>query len=784
MVIRTHRNALPPGHQLHWYRIDGILGQGGFGITYLAYDLNLHRRVAIKEYLPVEIALREEAISIHPISSKRDEEYRWGLERFIAEARMLAKFQHPNIVKVLNVFEANNTAYMVMGYEDGESFYDVLKRRKTLEEAELLMVLRPIADGLQKIHQSGFIHRDIKPANIFIRKDRSPVLLDFGSARHSVGEHTRTMTRILSPGYAPIEQYYGEGEEQGPWTDIYGLAATLYRGIAGDAPMDALARSQGILRTARDPLVPAVRVGGSRYSERFLKALDRALSFQPRERPQTLAEWGREVSLTPLTSGEDVAEPTVVRITEPRPLAGEHNWRNEYAGRQRVLRQQAAAPAAAWRWGILTVLCAALFGVGLLVWLENDRLLTTPGEMSAQPKTPIRRTAQSLTPKSEAVTSPSELRVSAEKKLAALLKGAEEDITAGHLTSPQGANAFEKYQTVLRFRPNDREATEGIERIASRVIEHARAAMQGGDWGKAYGQLDEAAKIAPGYGAIGSLREEVNARQSEARLAMEQDAKLKEAERTLERLLELAEQAMQRGDLGIARSYVDRASTTLPRHRAIAPVREALEKRARATTVRPPLARETSEGKRVNRFIELAIRSMDDADLDLAQHYVDQAATIRPKDPDVILLRDELISRKAQGQQENKPDPAGVDHPNAGGGAVLGRNHIAVQIQNARSSLSTARPGDTVEFFTQYSLTLPPGRRAEYVEATWILIRNGKKLGEEGVVGGMFQAGQNSAANRLTLPRRIMPGEYAVEHRVRSGTSYDTARSDFSVVRD
>lgn len=228
MTIQTHRNALPLGFQLHWYRIDGFLGQGGFGITYLAFDLNLHRRVAIKEYLPVEIAVREEAISIHPVSSECDEEYRWGLERFIAEARTLAKYQHPNIVKVLNVFEANHTAYMVMGYEDGESFSDALKRRKTLEEAELLMVLRPIADGLQKIHQSGFIHRDIKPANIFIRKDGSPVLLDFGSARHSVGEHTRTMTRILSPGYAPIEQYYGEGEEQGPWTDIYGLAATLY----------------------------------------------------------------------------------------------------------------------------------------------------------------------------------------------------------------------------------------------------------------------------------------------------------------------------------------------------------------------------------------------------------------------------------------------------------------------------------------------------------------------------------------------------------------------------
>jgi Serine/threonine protein kinase len=222
MGDKIHRNSLKPGHKLHWYRIEKILGQGGFGITYLAHDFNLDRQVAIKEYLPIELAVREGDFSIHPVSEDHGEKFRWGRDRFITEARTLAKFKHPNIVHVLNVFEANNTAYMVMEYEQGESLQDILSRRKTLEEAELINILIPVLGGLQKVHEAGFIHRDIKPANIFIRMDGSPVLLDFGSARQALGIATQTLTSLVSPGYAPYEQYYSKSDQQGPWTDIYG----------------------------------------------------------------------------------------------------------------------------------------------------------------------------------------------------------------------------------------------------------------------------------------------------------------------------------------------------------------------------------------------------------------------------------------------------------------------------------------------------------------------------------------------------------------------------------
>ena len=257
----------------------------------LAHDTNLERDVAIKEYLPIEIAVREGDFSVHPVTEDRGQQYKWGLDRFIAEARTLAKFKHPNVVQVLSVFEENNTGYMVMPYEQGQTLQQILSTERTLEETALLKIVIPILGGLEQVHSARFIHRDIKPDNIFIRHDGSPVLLDFGSARQALGEETKTLTSLVSPGYAPFEQYYSKSDEQGPWTDIYGLGATLYRAIAGIAPMDAVDRSRSILEAGHDVLVAAVEVGQGRYSERFLKAVDHALQFKKQDRPQSIAEW-------------------------------------------------------------------------------------------------------------------------------------------------------------------------------------------------------------------------------------------------------------------------------------------------------------------------------------------------------------------------------------------------------------------------------------------------------------------------------------------------------------
>jgi serine/threonine protein kinase len=323
MTGKVHRNSLKPGHKLHWYRIKAILGQGGFGITYLAHDFNLDEDVAIKEYLPIELAVRERDSSVHPVSEGHSKNYHWGLARFIEEARTLAKFKHPNIVRVRSVFEENNTAYMVMEYEHGQSLQDLLGGRKTLEEAEIIKIMLPILGGLQLVHDAGFIHRDIKPANIFIRKDQSPVLLDFGSARQALGVETRTLTSLISPGYAPFEQYYSSSSEQGPWTDIYGLAATMYRTIVGRAPLDAVDRSKALLNTNRDTFVPVQELAKGRYSERFLKAVDHGLNFRKENRPQSLIDWQREFEIpaqAPLPPSEVVTEEAraqMVRVESP-----------------------------------------------------------------------------------------------------------------------------------------------------------------------------------------------------------------------------------------------------------------------------------------------------------------------------------------------------------------------------------------------------------------------------------------------------------------------------------
>jgi serine/threonine protein kinase len=288
------RNTLPEGFRLHWYEMIRVLGQGGFGITYLAKDTNLDQLVAVKEYLPVDMAIREGDWSVQPFTGERGDNYRWGLERFISEAQTLAKFKHDNIVRVLSVFTENNTAYMVMEYEAGMGFDEKLKQSKKINENEVKGILFPLLDGLEYIHAAGFIHRDIKPPNIYVRKDDSPVLLDFGSARQSLGIQTRTLTTMVSPGYAPFEQYVSKSDKQGPWTDIYGLAATLYRAVTGIAPPNAVDRSEALLHAEKDIYVPASDICAGVYAEEILQAIDHGMAFKTNDRPQDVMQWRNE----------------------------------------------------------------------------------------------------------------------------------------------------------------------------------------------------------------------------------------------------------------------------------------------------------------------------------------------------------------------------------------------------------------------------------------------------------------------------------------------------------
>jgi serine/threonine protein kinase len=327
MTSEIYPDALPLQYRLNTYLLERVLGRGGFGITYLARDTSLDKHVAIKEYLPVEVAKREAVTTVRPrIDSQRDL-YGWGLERFIVEARTLARFDHPSIVRVHTLFEANGTAYMVMRFEEGDNFATLLERRGTIPEEKLLAILLPILDGLELVHNARFIHRDIKPDNIQIRVDGTPVLLDFGSARQAIGK-PRTMTVLVAHGYAPFEQYDGNAESQGPWTDIYGLGATCYRAIAGVAPIDAIARVRNRLGSASDALVPATTIGKGRYSERFLAGIDAALEFAEKDRPQTVAEWRKQIAgdRVPTTPGTPKAADTPPHVAPPQRLRAKIIW--------------------------------------------------------------------------------------------------------------------------------------------------------------------------------------------------------------------------------------------------------------------------------------------------------------------------------------------------------------------------------------------------------------------------------------------------------------------------
>ena len=231
--------ALPAVSRLGDYRLDAVIGHGGFGITYRAFDTQLAKTVAIKEFLPVEFAVRQGG-RVVPRASRFADDFAWGRERFLEDARALARFRHPNIVPVLRYFEANGTAYTVMEFEDGPSLADLLRDpRQLLPASEVLALRDGLLTGLAAVHAQGFLHRDIKPSNIIMRRDGVPVLIDFGAARQAIGG--RTLTSVMTPQYAPIEQQALDGK-QGPWSDIYSAAAVLHHAVTGAPPPQAAAR--------------------------------------------------------------------------------------------------------------------------------------------------------------------------------------------------------------------------------------------------------------------------------------------------------------------------------------------------------------------------------------------------------------------------------------------------------------------------------------------------------------------------------------------------------------
>lgn len=281
-----HRLGLPADTVLgESYRIVRQIGSGGFGITYAAEDIHLGRTVAIKEYYPEEFGDRDRKMSVRAKSERHKPTFEWGRSSFLQEARTLARFQHPSVVRVTRVFEAHSTAYMVMDFEKGDNFEAWLKalgRPPTQEELD--RIAAPLLDALEIMHAENFLHRDIAPDNVIIRPDGTPVLLDFGAARRAVAEKSRSLTGIVKAGYSPHEQYAADGRLQGPWTDLYALGATLYRAVVGTPPEEAT------LRMTDDSMRPASQVANVGYRAGFLNAIDACLISRPANRPQSVAQ--------------------------------------------------------------------------------------------------------------------------------------------------------------------------------------------------------------------------------------------------------------------------------------------------------------------------------------------------------------------------------------------------------------------------------------------------------------------------------------------------------------
>ncbi len=631
--MEKHRNSLQPGYKLHWYHIIKILGQGGFGITYLAHDTNLDQQVAIKEYLPTDLAVRENDISVHPVSEGHRESYEWGLERFISEARTLAKFKHHNIVRVLSVFTENNTAYMVMEYEHGEPMDALLKNKKTIKEEKLKSILMPMLDGLEQIHKEGFIHRDIKPPNIYIRTDGSPVLLDFGSARQSLGVQTHTLTTMVSPGYAPFEQYTSKGDKQGPWTDIYGLGATMYRAVTGTGPTDAMDRSEALLHTDKDVYVPASKIAHDNYSEEFLAAIDHALFFKTNERPQSIGEWRREletgivdtytgseaetVAINPATVADDdqtTDEKTILLDADEKPEEKGKKKSRSLLGR---LIKWAA------------ILFAILLVLAILSDDEKQKSVVEPeatdNQVGDQEAVIHEEPLASDVPGNVPSDVPGETDqgisdVQSESQIIDdLLNGARSNIGELKLTSPLGNNAYEKYQTVLNLDPDNPEAMNGLDRIVDEYIDLMDFALGKHDIPRARNYLRKGMNINSEHYGVADAERRLNA------AVHAEDAKLRENKLREEKLRE--QELIKQEELRQQQQAKQEQQSLISNKD-----RQKLEQLKNKLRANPKDKRARKELKKIADNYQNKIKmALEHRDFDLAEDYVLEILQITPE---------------------------------------------------------------------------------------------------------------------------------------------------------
>jgi hypothetical protein len=651
------------------------LGQGGFGITYLARDTNLNQPVAIKEFLPSDLAVRTHDSSVEPLSDGHSDTFGWGLKRFITEAQTLAKFRHPNIVLVYSVFEANNTAYMVMEYVEGRTLEDALRFKKIQGEADFKRIILALLDGLELIHNEGFIHRDIKPENIYVREDGTPVLLDFGSARQAVGGKTRTLTALVSPGYAPYEQYdssRGGETKQGPWTDVYALGATLYRAVSGNGPIDAMARVNAAM-AGEDLFQRASSIGKSAYSPTFLAAIDWALALRPPDRPQTIDVWrqalagqiDREIETQfakppkvgrALPPAADKTQPTTFQTGESAEAAAVTRLAAPAARREQPVPGLSAPEAPARKHGLRIPLFTALalaVVVGVVLWRselpkEVDEAIPKTTADAPSSEEAVQQRAEEAKQRAEAAA-----RIEAEQaknaKITSLLALAEEDFEASRLLAPAKTNALARYQEVLVLEPDRAEAKAGIERIVATLMQVATVLEESRKYAEAERYLDEAERIVPGSKAVVDARTAL----AEAKAEYEQELQRASQAKREHAEAEAKRRAEQERQEQIEALLAD-ADEDLKARRLTSPPRVNAFERYQSVLALDPDNEAAHEGllKIVERYLEFQDRAVQQKDFQKAQGYLDKAGAILPDSERLVGAKAELAAARAEHEAE------------------------------------------------------------------------------------------------------------------------------------
>ena len=661
-----HIHALPPGTRFEEYRLDTVLGAGGFGITYRAYDENLEKVVAIKEYLP-DFATRTGGSTVVPKSSTDTQDYHWGLTRFLDEARTLARFDHQHLNKVHRFFEANGTAYMVLEYIHGETLAARLSRERRLPEDALQRLLEEVLSGLAVMHKAGYVHRDIKPGNLMLREeDGSAVLLDFGAARQAVGQRSQRLTTILTPGYAPIEQYDGKVDRVGPWTDLYALGMVAYKCIsgAGDADLpDAVARKLAQNDDSAG-LAPAVEAVKGRYNQTLLAAIDWAIEVDESARPQQVGEWSEALA----GGGVKKRKGGTVRKPATRPAKDRAAERTGTSWTSIALTAVIVAllGASAWQgWQLYR----GMPGVGV-----DDTATTvvpqagtpaepdtaaefdtqTPGAAAVDDTAPATSatgpaaSADSIAPPPVAeppTAEPAKAAPIEQDEVSRLLAAAAADLKARRLTSPVGNNAWEKYQRVLGLSPAHPEAMAGMERVMGSYMDLFDAALAQEDFDKAAGYLARIGELHPDSPVLEEGEQRIDAaKQARA----DQQARME----TLREHLASFETALRRGELDEAAGYLDRIRTLDAGAAGLADGEQRLGE-ARQAEAERRAERERQRLAEAARYAGGFEEAMQAGDLDRATR---QLSGLRRADPDAAGLpeKEQRLAAAREVEQERQ----------------------------------------------------------------------------------------------------------------------------------